>query len=520
MKKILTIIFILMNFCLMAMGALNEDVEISDMKLSEVAAILSKYSGQNIITDQKAGKININTYFSAGTSIDNILRSIVNSNGLSMEHSNGMTIITTKQVVNRERTKLVGTVFDYDSGETVAAAKISIKSLRNKTILTDSSGNFIMDNLPKDVYLVKVSCEGYEPVGEIVNVTKDTNYQTFYLRQADTDYILREEEDFDNNYIAIDDNLVYTRTFNLAYIKAEDMQKIIKDLYGEKIKISIDEATNKIAIVGAKDMLININKVIRKFDKKPKQVRIESEILNVSNNLFEELGFDWAYGRAKNNAENKFEVNLLNSVTNVAGGNIFGSGLTIARQFANIGDILSLSIKMLAAKNDIVISSVPNITIESGKTGEFKASEEIVVGERKTKSKKDKDNVVEPIFKEAGLIMKVKPIITNNDEIILDINLELSDFKFKQNLVDDSINNGTVNAQGGSKLGRSINTIVRVKNGSTILIGGLQKSVRHNSESKVPILGDIPLIGLAFKNTSKKFETSDMYIKITTKIED
>lgn len=51
MKKILTIIFILMNFCLMAMGALNEDVEISDMKLSEVAAILSKYSGQNIITD-------------------------------------------------------------------------------------------------------------------------------------------------------------------------------------------------------------------------------------------------------------------------------------------------------------------------------------------------------------------------------------------------------------------------------------------------------------------------------------
>ena len=101
------------------------------------------------------------------------------------------------------------------------------------------------------------------------------------------------------------------------------------------------------------------------------------------------------------------------------------------------------------------------------------------------------------------------------------ISLELSDFKFKRNVLNlKDINSGTYNSEGGSKVGRGLTTKVRVKNGDTILLGGLKKSIQQNIESKIPILGDIPIISFFFKNTTKKNENSDMYIKLKVEIDE
>ena len=117
--------------------------------------------------------------------------------------------------------------------------------------------------------------------------------------------------------------------------------------------------------------------------------------------------------------------------------------------------------------------------------------------------------------------MKVKPFIKDNDYIILEISLELSDFKFKKNVLNlKDINSGTYNSEGGSKVGRGLTTKVSVKNGDTILLGGLKKSIQQNIESKIPILGDIPIISFFFKNTTKKNENSDMYIKLKVEIDE
>ena len=158
--------------------------------------------------------------------------------------------------------------------------------------------------------------------------------------------------------------------------------------------------------------------------------------------------------------------------------------------------------------------------IASGEEGEFKVTEEVIVGV-KTQWENKKDKVSEPVFKEAGLIMKVKPSIKDDDYVILEITLELSDFKFKKNLLNiKEINSGTYNSEGGSRMGRSLTTKVKVKNGDTILLGGLKKTLQHSIENKIPILGDIPIINFFFKNSSKKKENSDMYIKLKVEIEE
>ena len=123
------------------------------------------------------------------------------------------------------------------------------------------------------------------------------------------------------------------------------------------------------------------------------------------------------------------------------------------------------------------MSSVPTLMIASGEEGEFKVTEEVVVG-IKTHREDKKDRYSEPIFKEAGLIMKVKPFIKDNDYIILEISLELSDFKFKKNVLNlKDINSGTYNSEGGSKVGRGLTTKVRVKNGDTIFTRRIKKNL-------------------------------------------
>ncbi|EHI78900.1 hypothetical protein HMPREF9093_00836 [Fusobacterium sp. oral taxon 370 str. F0437] len=94
--------------------------------------------------------------------------------------------------------------------------------------------------------------------------------------------------------------------------------------------------------------------------------------------------------------------------------------------------------------------------IASGEEGEFKVTEEVIVGV-KTNRENKKDKYSEPVFKEAGLIMKVKPFIKDDDYIVLEISLELSDFKFKRNVLNiKDINSGTYNSEGGSKVGTEL----------------------------------------------------------------
>ena len=320
-----------------------------------------------------------------------------------------------------------------------------------------------------------------------------------------------------SNFYEIDGKFYYTKTFSLFNVSPDEVSRILHETFGENIKVSTLSKVNKLVVSAERDILENAISIIEDIDKNPKQVKISSQILDISNNLFEELGFDWVY---RQNVESQERNSLTAIILGKAGLNGIGSTVNIVRQFNNKSDVLSTGINLLEATNDLVVSSVPTLMIASGEEGEFKVTEEVIVGVKSHRDDK-KDRYSEPVFKEAGLIMKVKPIIKDNDYIILEISLELSDFKFKRNILNlKDINSGTYNSEGGSKVGRGLTTKVRVKNGDTILLGGLKKSIQQNTESKIPILGDIPIISFFFKNTTKKNENCDMYIKLKVEIDE
>ena len=499
MKKFTLIIFLILSTFIFP-SALNRDIDIIDMPLHEVLAVLSKETGKNLICSKEAKDIVIDTYFNKGEDVNSVLQFLAESYDLSIKKENNTTIFMLQSEKNTKKAKIIGKITSNNIA--LKNAKIELKDL-NKVVYTDNSGNFIIDNIPK---------------GEIIDTVKSINVLNVDLKENQNNENKDISDDLSNsNFYEIDGKFYYTKTFSLFNVSPEEVSKILHETFGENIKVSTLSKVNKLVVSAERDILENAISIIEDIDKNPKQVKITSQILDISNNLFEELGFDWVY---KQNVESQERNSLTAMILNKAGVNGVGSTVNIVRQFHNKSDVLSTGINLLEATNDLVVSSVPTLMIASGEEGEFKVTEEVVVG-IKTHREDKKDRYSEPIFKEAGLIMKVKPFIKDNDYIILEISLELSDFKFKKNVLNlKDINAGTYNSEGGSKVGRGLTTKVRVKNGDTILLGGLKKSIQQNIESKIPILGDIPIISFFFKNTTKKNENSDMYIKLKVEIDE
>lgn len=523
MKKIL-IIFSFFIFSYTFSNNLKKDVEISNMPLYDVLSILSKETGQNIISSENAKNIIIDSYFEKGENINDILLALVEAYNLSFTKTNNAIIISSRNEIKENKSKLIFQVIDSLTGENISKAKIEVKANPNKVCFTTENGLAIIENIHKNSYILKVSKKNFYDKFEIIDANKNINSFNIFLTPKEKE---NEYPNLNNNlnFFEADGKILYTQTFTLFNIKPSEIKKILYESMGENLKISISEKNNKIIVVAEREILEAIRKLIKELDANTKQVRITSEILDISNNLFEELGFDWVYNQSHTPSQHKniSDISLLNSTATVSTGNILGSSIKLVRQFSKNTDVLNLGINLLESSNELTVSSVPTITITSGEEGEFKVIEEVVVGEkREKKDKENKKNInSEPIFKEAGLILKVKPYIRNNNFIDLEIHIELSNFKFKKNLLNvGEINSGTFNSEGGSKVGRILSTKVRVKNGDTILLGGLKKTIKQNVENKVPILGDIPIINFFFKNTSKKNENSDMYIKLKVDIED
>ncbi len=165
---------------------------------------------------------------------------------------------------------------------------------------------------------------------------------------------------------------------------------------------------------------------------------------------------------------------------------------------------------------------MPSVVIVNGELAEFKVTEEVIVGE-KEESDDDNNRVKEPIFEEAGTIFAVTPTIREGldeaDTIILEISSEVSEFDLVTPVASDDPNDeGTYNKDGGAKNQSNIKTKVLVKDGEVIFIGGLKKTSVKETINKVPILGDIPVLGALFRSSEVKNEVRQIYIQITAEI--
>lgn len=335
------------------------------------------------------------------------------------------------------------------------------------------------------------------------NDTNGTSTHIVYLRYADAEEILPTLQ-------------------NIAQIRMTEavQESNEEDIEGNKkttkatmqVSIQADRSTNAIIITATNSVAETVKTVIEKLDIRRAQVLIEAIIAEVSTSDAQELGFQWM---AKSGLGVGF-INFSNAATNLPGlaasiatqdndlaraalgnGATFVTG-TIGANQNGIGVVLSA----LNSTGDANILSTPSIVTLDNEEASILVGQEVpfITNTELTSSVSNPFQNYER--KDVGLKLKVKPQINEGDTIKLNIEQEIS------NVVPTATAADLVTSK------REINTTVMVANNQVLVLGGLMDDTWRDTQSKVPLLGDIPGLGKLFRYKSKEKEKRNLMIFI------
>ncbi|HDX9010796.1 GspD family T2SS secretin variant ExeD [Aeromonas dhakensis] len=328
-----------------------------------------------------------------------------------------------------------------------------------------------------------------------------------------------------------------TRVFYLKYGKAKDLVEVLKgvsssieadkkggaatttggggaSIGGGKLAISADETTNALVITAQPDVMSELEQVVAKLDIRRAQVLVEAIIVEIADGDGLNLGVQWAN---TNGGGTQFtDTNLPIGSVAIAAKDYKDNGTTtglasLAKEFNGMaagfykGNWAALVTALSTnTKNDIL--STPSIVTMDNKEASFNVGQEVPV-QSGSQSSTTSDQVFNTIErKTVGTKLVVTPQINEGDSVLLNIEQEVSSVAQTQ-------------ATGTANLGptfdtRTIKNAVLVKSGETVVLGGLMDEKTQEKVSKVPLLGDIPVLGYLFRTTTNSVNKRNLMVFI------
>lgn len=295
----------------------------------------------------------------------------------------------------------------------------------------------------------------------------------------------------------------------INYAKAGEIASILRtessDLLSARGAVTVDDRTNTLLVRDTAEQIANVKAMVEVLDVPVKQVIIEARMVTVRDNISDELGIEWGLSNpdmagpdlfgSGTEAAGDFNVNL--PVSNPAA--------TFGMQIAKMADgrILDLELSALERENKGEIIASPRITTANQKAAYIEQGTEIPYVESAS------SGATSVQFKKAVLGLRVTPQITPDNRVILDLTIT-------QNTRGDTVTTPTGPAVSIDT--QEIGTQVLVENGETIVLGGIYQQQILNDITKVPLLGDIPYVGVLFRNESQIHEKRELLIFVTPRI--
>lgn len=525
MRKRNLILLIIFFICYNSYGQFNHpnlktkityELNLQDITLGETLNIISQENNIAIIPSDDIKNISVDMYFPSDILLEDILNTFIKLYNLKLSKSGDIFILSKRGENNNYI--FSGRIQSEGSGKGLEGVKITLINSFSQPTLSSYDGNFILEDIDPAVYIVQFEKEGYSTITDIIDLSEKNIFLNISMKRENSFNSSKNisKQTFNRNIINGEE--IVTENIYLYNNSCEDIKKLLSETFGNSLKISSLPKKNILVLSGKENIINSSKSLIQELDKDVEQIRIDAQILDVTDNLFETLGFNWIYDNSGNTeGNNSWSMSLLGNSSISGIGSIYSSSIAISKQFNSGNDILNLGINLLESTQDLVVSSRPSILVLDGEEGSFKVAEEVIVGEQREEDEDTNKVITTPIFREAGIILKATPTIRKDGWVILKVLIEISNFKLKVNK-DESEESGTYNSEGGSKVGRSIETTIKIKNGETIFIGGLKKATVHNLDSKIPYFGTLPMINFFFKNQNISHEISDIYVKMKVNI--
>ncbi|MEV9499976.1 type II secretion system protein GspD [Aliarcobacter butzleri] len=304
----------------------------------------------------------------------------------------------------------------------------------------------------------------------------------------------------------------FTEVISLKNVDGVNIIKILDDIVNKKYInkptkpfVSLDLESNSLVVMASKDELKQIKDLIQELDKEKAQVYVQAKIIEVNNELVNKIGI--SYGiistSARSDGINAISSNL-NGGSNAIKEAVDTLGIKVSDINIKSGLALGASLNLLQQNGALDIVSEPSILAIDNKESSIYVGEKISVeisstltdgGLQRTNYERE----------DIGLTLKVKPRISSDTKLTLEINTLLEGIK------STSVSAG----QNPDTLKKEIKTAAILNNGESVIIGGLIENKNETIEQKVPVLGDIPFFGGLFKNDSKMNKKNNLVIIVT-----
>lgn len=409
------------------------------------------------------------------------------------------------------------------SANELEAVDVDIRNLLTSIALANNLNIVVSDEVQGNVS-VKLSNINAQDMIKIIAENNNYTYKfkdnVIYISKGDKDINLYTVQ---INYLELDK---IAQTINLMLtgnlpdkIDDKDKKTAINN------KVMIDESENTISFYGTLKQYEQIKNFLQEQDKPQKQVSLEAKVTAIQKDAAKDLGVSWEWSKLPQSPEHEITYDTVkhtvinedgskeeitdylpvdevtrkwNDDENIPGVIRFGKGVDgYPYEF-----YYAAKIDALISDGKANILARPNITTIQGKEAVINIGSEVPVP---TVSTTNSTTTTSIKYREAGIILKCTPRVNEDGIITVKVHTEVSSPMYVEDM----------KAYRFQK--RSADTIVRLKDGQTMVIGGLIGSDEAKQMSKIPFLGDIPILGNLFKHIQKSKSDTEVMIFLTAR---
>ena len=565
--KFIKTLFISMLLVVSLSAREQVNVNFSNLAIGDFIKLISKITNKNILVNNKInGTVDfVSTAPIYDDELIGILISVLESKGFTLiEDGSIYQIVRSTEAakhnakVVRSGKKLYGSLMVTQSmqirGENVDIVAAKIRYLISKTaklMTMKESNTLLITDYPKNIETIKKVIHNIatnnQAIVKIVYV-KNTEAKKLQLRLVDiAKSIFNQKVASQSVKIILDDNIngiiIVGNKKNVAKIeiliakldveskvnkkveifelKNSDAKSVLASLKAiidkqvfanpaMKPNISSNEEINSIIVIGEPIIVKGLKKIIDKLDKEKYQVYVQARIIEINQDSSADLGVQYGfsggdvsasglYAMSANFGSDSLTAAATSAVTTALG--TIGSGAKSA--FA-----LGATINFLQTNGAAKSISNPSILCVNNKESSIYVGKTISISTG-TISNANLGSGLTSSFKreDVGLTLKIKPRVSSKDKVTLEVETIL------ENVLDD----GSKNASGQPITSKEeVKTQAILRHGESIIIGGLVKVSERKSTNKVPLLGDIPLIGKYLFSSTLKTQAEDNLVVILT----
>ena len=327
---------------------------------------------------------------------------------------------------------------------------------------------------------------------------------------------------------------IVTRVIQLKYTSVSNMMEAATSALSDKrSKVVGDTRTSQIIVVATDPEQTAVDTLVTQLDKPTRQVLIETRLVEISDNPTTRKGIDWrgtlqgqkvTFGNNLSTAQSSFAPGLNNNLNNNGGLQAGGPGIvgSTAGGLGSVGflnaDGLSAVISFINSSADAQIVSTPRLVTLDNEAATIAVTHQVPVF-NVTAGSANTTGGSSVTYSNVGTTLTVTPRISANDNIWLKVVPEVSSQGADQKQTAGGGSGGNLQVLSAPTFDlRTITTQVIIPNANTLVMGGLVLDNPVSETTKVPILGDIPYLGHAFRSETKSKDKKDLVIFITPTI--